>query len=77
MQFAKNYDKEPIVVIAASHSSEGNNLTPKHMSVAAWVEVKYNGNVVKSYNKKVRRKRRLSFLCQEVKRSLWKLIRPC
>ena len=32
-----------------------------HMSVAAWVEVKYDGNVVKSYNKKVRSKRRLLF----------------
>ena len=49
MQFARNYDKEPIVVIAASHNSEGNNLKPIHMSVTAWVEVKYDGNVVKSF----------------------------
>ena len=40
VQFARNYDKEPILVIAASHNSEGNNLKPIHMSVTAWVEVK-------------------------------------
>ena len=65
VQFARNYDKEPILVIAASHNSEGNNLKPIHMSVAAWVEVKYDGNVVKSYNKKVRSKRRLLFYVKE------------
>ena len=39
LQFARNYDKEPIVIIAASHNSEGNNLKPTHMSVTAWIEV--------------------------------------
>ena len=46
MQFARNYDKEPIVVIAASHNSEGNNLKPIHMSVTAWVEVMSDGSVL-------------------------------
>ncbi|CAH3131419.1 unnamed protein product, partial [Porites lobata] len=36
--FAKNYDKEPIVLIAAGHTSEGNNLKPIYMSVIPWIE---------------------------------------
>ncbi|CAH3159390.1 unnamed protein product, partial [Porites evermanni] len=36
--FAKNYDKEPIVLIAAGHNSEGNNLKPIYMSVTPWIE---------------------------------------
>ena len=39
MQFSRNYDKEPIVMIAANHNSEGNNLKPIYMSVTAWIEV--------------------------------------
>lgn len=39
MQFSRNYDKEPIVMIAAGHNSEGNNLKPIYMSVTAWIEV--------------------------------------
>ncbi|CAH3159381.1 unnamed protein product [Porites evermanni] len=38
LQFARNYDKEPIIIIAASHNSEGRNLKPTHMSVTAWIE---------------------------------------
>ena len=34
-----NYDKEPIVLIAAGHNSEGNNLKPIYMSVTTWIEV--------------------------------------
>lgn len=39
MQFSRNYDKEPIVMIAAGHNSEGTNLKPIYMSVTAWIEV--------------------------------------
>ena len=39
MQFSRNYDKEPIVMIAAGHNSEGDNLKPIYMSVTAWIEV--------------------------------------
>ncbi|CAH3192117.1 unnamed protein product, partial [Porites evermanni] len=39
MQFSRNYDKEPIVMIAAGHNSEGNNLKPIYMSVTAWIEL--------------------------------------
>ena len=39
MQFSRNYDKEPIVMIAPNHNSEGNNLKPIYMSVTAWIEV--------------------------------------
>ena len=39
MPFPKNYDNEPIVLIAAGHNSEGNNLKPIYMSVTPWIEV--------------------------------------
>ena len=39
MQFERAYDKEPNIIISASHSSEGNNLKPAYMSVTAWIEV--------------------------------------
>ncbi|CAH3028669.1 unnamed protein product [Porites evermanni] len=38
VRFARNYDKEPIVLIAAGHNSEGNNLKPIYMSVTPWIE---------------------------------------
>ncbi|XP_073253699.1 uncharacterized protein [Porites lutea] len=38
VSFARNYDKEPIVLIAAGHNSEGNNLKPIYMSVTPWIE---------------------------------------
>jgi hypothetical protein len=39
VQFERNYDKEPNIIITASHNSSGNNLEPTYMSVAAWIEV--------------------------------------
>ena len=39
VQFERNYDKEPIVIITARHNSEGNNLKAIHISVATWIEV--------------------------------------
>ena len=33
------YNNEPIVLIAAGHNSEGNNLKPIYMSVTPWIEV--------------------------------------
>lgn len=46
MQFERAYDKEPNIIITASHNSTGNNLKPAYMSVAAWIEVGriYRGN---------------------------------
>lgn len=39
MQFERAYDKEPNIIITASHNSSSNNLKPAFMSVAAWIEV--------------------------------------
>lgn len=39
VQFARAHDKEPTVIISASHNSEGNNLKSTYMSVTAWIEV--------------------------------------
>ena len=39
LQFEKNYESEPIIMIAVRHNSTGNNLQPKHFSVTAWIEV--------------------------------------
>lgn len=41
VQFARNYDKEPIVIITASHSSESGNLKATYLSVTAWIESTY------------------------------------
>ncbi|XP_067041439.1 uncharacterized protein [Acropora muricata] len=38
LQFEKNYESEPIIMIAVRHNSTGNNLHPKHFSVTAWIE---------------------------------------
>lgn len=38
VQFARNYTREPTIVITARHNSEGNNLKPIYMSVTAWIE---------------------------------------
>ncbi|KAL9972572.1 hypothetical protein ACROYT_G018902 [Oculina patagonica] len=38
VQFERAYDKEPNIIISASHNSEGNNLKPTYMSVTAWIE---------------------------------------
>lgn len=40
VQFARNYTREPTIVIAARHNSEGNNLKPIYMSVTAWIEAR-------------------------------------
>jgi len=39
VQFERNYDKEPNIIITASHNSSSSNLKPAFMSVAAWIEV--------------------------------------
>jgi len=39
VQFERAYDKEPNIIITASHNSSSNNLKPAFMSVAAWIEV--------------------------------------
>jgi len=39
VQFERAYDKEPTIIITASHNSSSNNLKPAFMSVAAWIEV--------------------------------------
>jgi len=38
VQFERAYDKEPNIIITASHNSSSNNLKPAFMSVAAWIE---------------------------------------
>jgi len=38
VQLARNYDKEPTIIISASHNSESNNLKSTYMSVTAWLE---------------------------------------
>lgn len=39
VQFSKSHDKEPTIILTPNHESEGNNLKPTYMSVAAWIEV--------------------------------------
>ena len=39
VQFLKSYEKEPTIILTPNHESEGNNLRPTYMSVAAWIEV--------------------------------------
>ena len=39
VRLERNYDREPIIIITPRHNSEGNNLKPIYMSVAAWIEV--------------------------------------
>lgn len=46
VQFARNYDKEPIVIITASHSSESGKLKATYLSVTAWIEVWLAMNIV-------------------------------